>query len=272
MTGVIETQEHGHVGRASTGSPDVGGRHADRALLPVSDRHTLPGPLTDRGVAARVAGVGYVLLFGLSVFANFFVREELVVEGDARATALNLADSQGLFRLGLLAFLAIFLIDIVVAWALHMVFRDTQRDLSLLTAWSRLVYTVFLGVGAIFLFAALEFYDTPGVVDGADHALVALELFNATWMIGLAAFGLHLLLLGRLIARSRDVPRLLGHLVFLAGAAYVVDTAAYSLLGNYEEYANALLLMVALPSVLAEGWLGLWLLVRGRRLASSGES
>ncbi|NNF56432.1 MAG: DUF4386 domain-containing protein, partial [Acidimicrobiales bacterium] len=136
--------------------------------------------------AALTAGIGYVLLFGLAIFANFFVREGLIVADDATATATNIAESNTLFRLGLVAFLAIFLIDIVVAWAIHIVFRKTHHDLSLVAAWSRLVYTVFLGVAVIFLFQALAFYDAIAVSDVIEiaernaQALVGLELFNAT--------------------------------------------------------------------------------------------
>jgi len=231
---------------------------------------THPGSL-GRERAALIAGVGYVLLFALAVFANFVVREGLIVGDDAAATAANIADSATLFRLGLLAFLAIFLIDIVVAWALHVVFRSTHHDLSLVAAWSRLVYTVVLGVAAVFFFQALAFYDTVAAADAIDgatreaHALVALELFNATWLIGLAAFGLHLVVLGTLVSRSAETPRLLGVAMIAAGVAYIVDTTAYTVLTDYADHAGFLVVMVAVPSILAEGWLGLWLLARSRR-------
>jgi len=221
--------------------------------------------------AALIAGVGYVLLFGLAVFANFFVREGLVVTDDAQATAANIAESQTLFRFGLVAFLAIFLIDIVVAWALHIVFRSQHHDLSLVAAWSRLVYTVFLGVAAIFFFQALTLYDSAAVADVMSaaernaQALIGLELFNSAWLIGLAAFGLHLIVLGFLVARSIETPRWLGYLMIAAGAAYIIDTTAYTVLANYADHADALLIMVAVPSVVAEGWFGLWLLTRARR-------
>ena len=39
-----------------------------------------------RRTAARIAGISYVALFALAIFANFFVREGLVVGGDAAAT------------------------------------------------------------------------------------------------------------------------------------------------------------------------------------------
>ena len=241
-----------------------------KAQIPAVDWTPHSGSI-GRRQAALIAGIGYVLLFGLAIFANFFVREGLVVADDASATAANIAASETLFRFGLVAFLAIFLIDIVVAWALHIVFRAKHHDLSLVAAWSRLVYTVFLGVGAIFLFQALEFYgsatvaDAIGVAERNAQAMVGLELFNATWLIGLAAFGLHLIVLGALVVRSTETPRWLGLAMVVAGVAYVLDTTAYAALANYADYAEAFLVMVAVPSVIAEGWFGLWLLTRARR-------
>lgn len=227
--------------------------------------------MISRRRAALIAGIGYVLLFGLATFANFFVREGLIVSDDATATAINIAESNTLFRLGLVAFLAIFLIDIVVAWALHIVFRKEHHDLSLVAAWSRLVYTVFLGVAAIFFFQALTFYDSSAVADALTEAernaqaLVGLELFNSTWLIGLAAFGLHLMVLGFLVVRSAETPRWLGYAMILAGAAYIVDTTAHTVLVDYADYADTFVVVVAVPSIIAEGWFGLWLLNRARR-------
>ncbi|MFW2382188.1 MAG: DUF4386 domain-containing protein [Acidimicrobiales bacterium] len=223
---------------------------------------------TSRRQAAWIAGIGYVLLFGLAIFANFVVREGLVVADDATATAANIAESNGLFRLGLVSFLAIFVIDVVVAWALYIVFRNQHRDLSLVAAWFRLVYTVFLGVAAVFLFQALAFYDSVAVsevLDTADRnaqAMVSLDLFNSAWMIGLAAFGVHLIVLGVLVTRSKEAPRWLGLVMVLAGLAYIVDTTAHSILVNYSDYATSFTALVAIPSVVGEGWFGLWLLLR----------
>ncbi|MCP3853171.1 MAG: DUF4386 domain-containing protein [Actinomycetia bacterium] len=238
---------------------------------PVTGTETTNRGSISRQHAAMTAGIGYVLLFGLAIFANFFVREGLVVADDAQATAANIAESNTLFRLGLVAFLAIFLIDIIVAWAIHIVFRTQHHDLSLVAAWSRLVYTVFLGVAAIFFFQALAFYDSTAVADVISsaernaQAFVGIELFNSTWLIGLAAFGLHLIVLGALITRSAETPRWLGYAMIVAGAAYIIDTAAHTVLANYADHADTFLVMVSVPSVIAEGWFGLWLLIRARR-------
>ena len=219
--------------------------------------------------AALIAGIGYVALFALAIFANFFVREGLIVAADPAATAANIGESEGLFRLGLVAFMVIFLLDVVVAWALYILFRGVNRDLSLVTAWFRLVYTVFLGVALIYFFQALQFLGQADVLAAFDadqlqaQALVALDTFNSTWLIGLVAFGAHLILLGYLVARSGYGPKVMGYLMMAAGTAYMVDTFAHSLLSNYADYAGLLLAVVAVPSIIAEGWFGLWLLVRG---------
>lgn len=219
--------------------------------------------------AAQIAGVGYLIIFVLAIFANFFVVTGLVEEGDAATTAANIADSEGLFRAGLISFLVVFVVDVVIAWALYIFFRGISRDVSLVTAWFRLVYTVLLGVGLIFLFQVLQ------LVGGADYlrafessqldaqVMLSLDGFSNAWLIGLVCFGIHLGLLGHLILRSVAIPRLLGYVLVVAGAAYVIDTLGNTLLANYEVYEGVFLAIVAIPSVIGELWFALWLLLRG---------
>ncbi len=220
--------------------------------------------------AARIAGAGYVLIFVLAIFANFMVREGLVDQANPAATVANITDSIGLFRLGLAAFLAVFILDIVIAWALHVVFRRVNRDLSLLTAWMRLVYTVLLGVALVFFFQVLALVGNPdyaaalGSAQVEAHVMLALESFNATWLVGLAAFGIHLVLLGVLVVRSEMVSKALGWMLMAAGVAYVADTIANATLADYAAVAPVMLAVVALPSMIGEGWLGLWLLLSRR--------
>jgi hypothetical protein len=75
-------------------------------------------------------------------------------------------------------------------------------------------------------------------------------------------FGIHLLLLGYMIVKSGLVNRALGYILMMAGAAYAIDTLAHALLGNYDDYATVFVLIVAIPSVIGEFALGLWLLLR----------
>jgi len=221
--------------------------------------------------AAVIAGYGYLLIFALAIFANFFVRTRLIDQNDAAATFSNIVQSESLFRLGLVGFLVIFIADVVVAWALYVLFRSVSREVSLLTAWFRLVYTAFLGVGVIFFFAVLQLVSGASYLtalgQGALDAQVKLSLdaFNYAWLIGLVAFGIHLMLLGYLVLASGAASRVLGVLLVVAGGAYVFDTLAHALLSNYADYETAFLMIVAVPSVVAELAFTVWLLARAGR-------
>ncbi len=221
--------------------------------------------------AALIAGFGYLLIFILAIFANFFVRERLIDPDDAGATFTKIADSEFLFRLGLVGFLIVFVVDVVIAWALYILFQGVNASVSLLAAWFRLVYTAFLGVALIFFFVVLQLTSGAAYLaafeQGALDAQVMLSLdaFDYAWLIGLVSFGLHLMLLGYLMLASGFVSRALGVLLTVAGAAYIFDTLAHALLSNYEDHATVFLLIVAVPSVVAELAFTVWLLARGGR-------
>jgi len=221
--------------------------------------------------AAWFAGLAYATLFVLAFFANFAVRERLVDLDDAAATAANLADNEPLVRIAMLAFLVIFVLDIAVAWLLHVVLSHTGERRSLLAAWFRIGYTVFLGVALVFLFVALRlvsgdgFVTAAGVDEHADLALLAVDAFNATWMIGLALFGVHLIVLARIFWASSLAPRWLAAVVAVAGAVYLIDTIGYTLLTDYDAAAGFFMAIVVGPAVVGELALTVWLLRHGRR-------
>jgi hypothetical protein len=218
---------------------------------------------------ARLAGVGYLVIFVSGIFANFFVLESLVVPGDATATAANIIDYDFQFRIGLLSFFIMVIFDLLLVWALYLLFVPVNRDLSLLSAWLRLVNVAIFGVALYHLFVVLQ------LVSGAEylnvfeparlHAeiMLSIEAFNATWLVGLVFFGLHLIVLGYLIFKSGFIPRFIGVLLVIAAVGYLVDSFANFLLPNYDDYAMVFLAMVAIPGIVGELSLTLWLLIKG---------
>lgn len=225
--------------------------------------------------AALVAGGGYVGLFVLAILANFLVLERLVVADDPMATLANIAASPGQFRLGIAAFLVIAVIDVVVAWALHVLLREVSPDRSLLSAWFRVLHSVFLGVGLAFLSQVDHLVAAAGGATGATaestaaQVMTALDTFDTMWMVGLAFFGLHLIAVATLLVGRHTAPRVLRVVLVAAGVAYIVDTIAFTTLADYDSVAAVMLAIVALPSVLGEGWFGLWLFTRGGRQAGA---
>lgn len=226
--------------------------------------------ITPRG-AARLAGIGYAAIFVLAIFANFAVRMPLVDLEDPAGTLSDLAASESLVRSALASFVVVFALDVLVAWALYVLFRPAGRRRSLLAAWLRLTYTVFLGVGAVFMFLALQLATgapyTEGIEPGllASLAALSLDAFDYAWLVGLVAFGLHLVVLGGMIVRSRIAPRALGVVLAVAGTAYVMDTFARTMLADYAAYADVILGIVAVPSIAGELAFTVWLFARAGR-------
>ena len=212
-----------------------------------------------RGVA-RWTGVAYLAMFALAIFANFVAIEGLVVPGDAAATTDALAGQLGVFRLAIGAFLVIVLLDLGIAWGLDVVFRRVDAGMSRAAAWIRVAYSAMLGV-AVSLLAAV-----PRLVEAGSEGEVlrAIDSFQDVWQVALAVFGIHLVLVGVLVVRSGRAPRALGWLVAAAGAAYVADTFAHVLLADYGAIASVALVVVAIPSMIGEFWLALWLLTSRR--------
>lgn len=210
--------------------------------------------------AARIAGYSYLVMFALALLSNFAVTQGVIEPGDGVATVANIESSLGMFRLGVLGFLIIVVLDVAIAWALHLVFRHVDRDLSLAAAWFRVAYSAILGVAIVPLYQVVRLVTgDAGSTRVVEETMSALGLFEATWLFGLVVFGVHLVLIGTLAYRSGLVPKALGMVLGAAGVAYAIDTVARVLLPDYESVAGLFLALVAVPSMLGEGWLALWL-------------
>ena len=225
--------------------------------------------------AARLAGIGYIAIVVLAMGANFLVRNQLVIPDDPAATMSNIAENATTFRLGIAGFALIAMLDIGLAWALHVLLRHTGERRSLLAAWLRLAYTIAFIPAIAFMYLALQLAVGGDVVAGLGEAEreawtgLAMEAFDITWLLSLVAFGLHLIVLGRILVASRIGPRALGYGLWIAGGTYIADTFAHVLLANYAEFAGAFLAVVATASIVTEVWFTVWLLVRAPRTVAT---
>lgn len=219
---------------------------------------------------SRVVGVGLLLMAILAMFSNFSVLEGLIVFDDAAATATNIMTNEMLFRTGFISFVIVLILDVLLAWALYVLLKPVNKNLAMLAAWFRLVYT------AIFGFALHNFLGVLQLLSGTEYlaaftpeqihaqVLSLIDAFNNGWLIGLVFFGFHLFVVGYLIIRSGGyMPRLIGIFLVIASAGYVIDSFAHFLLTNYTDYKTIFLLIVAIPGVIGELSLAFWLLIKG---------
>lgn len=223
---------------------------------------------TSLGTAALLAGIGLLVMAIAAPFAELYAYPQLVVPRNAAETVQNIIANKTLFTSAIFGYLIAFLCDVLVAWALYVFLKPVDENLSLLTAWFRLVYTVIALVALLNLVTVLELLDmsTGPTLFPPDQlqaqVMLALDTFRSHWYFGLLFFGVHLGLLGYLVFRSTYIPRILGILLVIAGLGYLLNSLKPFLFPHinldFAEYTfyGELIFM-------------LWLLIKGPRIKGS---
>ena len=213
--------------------------------------------------AAVVGGTSLLLLAILAAVANFAVVERLVVDGDAVATTKAIVANEQQFRLAVAAFTAAMALDVVVAWALRDFFAPVDHAVATLGGWMRLAYAALFAVAISHLAIAANLVSSTSgepALDPAQQVLGHIDAFHDIWTVSYVLFGLHLSILGWLAWRSSYVPRLVGGLLVVAGAGYLIDTFGGLISTDYT-------LTVSAFSFVGEAVLMVWLLLKGRRVS-----
>lgn len=215
-------------------------------------------------VTARLTGLGYLIIFITGFYANFYILERMIVDGNAYLTAENIKAQLSQFQIGIAAFSLMVLVDLILAYPLFRLLKNENKQMAFTSSVLRLINGAFFALALFCLFSiALLAKKTPN--DFESHVLPLLAQFDLIWNIGLLFFGAHLLLLGWLVFKSPSFPKVIGVLLQIAGVAYLTDSSAQLLLTNYEENKSLLEAMVIGGGVIGEFSLTLWLLIKGIR-------
>lgn len=218
---------------------------------------------------ARIAGVLYLVIIMAGLFAEMAVRSNLIVAGDAAATAENIMDSEGLFRMSFVADLAMIMADVAIALLFYVLLRPASNVLALMAAFFRLAQAAALGINLLNMFFALqllggaEYLGTLSTDQSNALALMFLDGHAAGYRLALVFFGFSILILGYLLIKSELFPRILGYGMFMASLIYVADSASYFMLTNYADVEAVFDVLLSGPVVIAELSLCVWLLWKG---------
>ncbi len=213
--------------------------------------------------AARISGVLYLLIIAGGLFAEVYVRGQLIVYGDPAATARNILEHELLFRLGFAANLTYLACALPLALIFYGLFERVSRPVAMLALAFTLVAVGTEAVNLLNHFAPLRILGARGLEEFAaaeQLAYVHLRLFGSGFGISLVFFGIACVLNGYLIFRSRFLPRLLGVMIAVAGVCYLANS--YSLF--IAPWLAAMLFpYILVPCLVAELSLALWLVIKG---------
>src|SRR3989441_10697464 len=86
-------------------------------------------------LCARIGGALYLIIIVIGLFGQAFVRDRLIVSGDANATARNIMASESLWRMHIAAELFLLICAVVLLLILFVLLRRVSRELTLLAAF-----------------------------------------------------------------------------------------------------------------------------------------
>jgi len=210
---------------------------------------------------ARLGGALFLATIVGGVVAQGVIGDQLVVTGDAAATARNIVANQTLIRVAY----AIFMIEMACQTATTAVMYDLLMPVDRSLARAMAVFG-FVGSG-IKAMARLFFYAPLFVLGGASYlsafdakqleafAYLLIRINAQGTQVALVFFGVSTLMLGYLMYRASFLPRVLGVLSVVGGAGWL--TFVYPPLGN------RLFLPIALYALLVCAVTIGWLLIRG---------
>ncbi|MGI5499044.1 DUF4386 domain-containing protein [Lentzea sp. CA-135723] len=216
--------------------------------------------MTEPKTLARTAGLLYLLIVVLGVWAELVVRDGVRVPGDPATTAANIVAHETLFRWSLAA-------DVLMAVVFVLLGLTLQRLLHHVDERATTALLVFVSVGAgtillnlAFQAGALRAATDPAPADGLASLL--LDLHGYGYTLGGVFFGLWLLPMGYLALRSGLFPKPLGVLLVVGGFAWIADPVIAFALPAAPAFLRD---VVSAPTSLGEFGLMLYLLFRGVR-------
>jgi Domain of unknown function (DUF4386) len=217
--------------------------------------------------AATLVGLSYLFALPPAIFAEFYVRTQLIAFDNAAQTARNIMAHERLFRLGTASNLTVFAVDVVLIIALYVVLMPVNRRLALLATGWGLIETATLVV------VTLSDFDVLRILSGADYlhafeanrlqalARLSVSAHADAYNVGLVLAGLRSTAFCYLWFKSRFIPRALAAWGMIA--SFLMGACAFSFI-IFPELAKVIPVEIyGAPIFFFELTMGFWLLLKG---------
>jgi hypothetical protein len=215
---------------------------------------------------ARAAGLWYLLMAITGGFGIMYVPMNILVAGDATATAQNIVAAGSTYQLSIASGLIGQAAFVFLALALYRLFQDVDRHLSrllvaLVTAAVPIGFVNYLNlIAARVLVSDSTYLQAFETVQLQSLAMSAVNLYSQGILIVQVFWGLWLLPLGLLFVRAAFMPSWLGILLVANCFAYLIITFTQLLEFPYVEVVTYTLMPFLLVGEFAAIF---WLLFLG---------
>jgi len=213
---------------------------------------------------ARIAGLWYLLLVIVGIYGLKFVQSQIIVEGNSVATTNNIVAHEFIFRTGIFSNIIGNIIFIFLVLALHRLLKPVNEHWAKLMVVLVLVQIPVSFVIELFNYTSLmiskgEVLKSLSAIQKQDFAALFLTIHNYGLAFLEIFWGIWLIPLGLLVFWSGFIPRLIGVLLILGGAAYMADSFAFLLLPGADLFVSKFIIIASLGEIA----IMLWLLIFG---------
>lgn len=216
---------------------------------------------------ARIAGWLYLAMALFSIVSLVYVPSQLVVAGDAAATAKRITESEFLLRLGIVSNFIGQVLFLYLVHALYKLLRPVDPDQARLMVLFVLASIPITFLNAFGHFAAIEILSGKGHMTAFSTeqvqalAMVFLEIQAKGIIIAEVFWGLWLFPFGWLVFKSGFIPKVLGVLLMAGGVGYLIECLVVFLFPEHPAIAYPGLAV----SSIAEFAMIFWLIGKGVR-------
>ena len=205
---------------------------------------------------ARTTGFFYLLIITGGLMSGLLIRGTLIDPANAEITLNNLVENESLFRLGFLGDLIMVLSDVIVSVLFYFLLVNVHKGLAIFAAVFRLLQSTVLGANLINLFKPIlmiqgaDKLSTEQLTDLSSDVLTQIQVFDYGYLISGVFFAINCLLMGVLLYKSADFPKIIGVMIFIAGLGYVFNSMASFIAPSLIEISTIVMLCTAVISEL----------------------
>ena len=222
--------------------------------------------VTSPQVYARIGGVAYLIIIVAGALGEMFVRNSIVVSGDAAVTYNNIIAHPLLWRLGIVGDLIMHVCDVILMVVFYVLLKPVNKNLALAALLFNLIQTAVLVANKMNLLMPLFLSGDADYLKAFEPqqlqalAYLSVKAHGYGFGISLIFFGFTCLVLGYLIFKSGYLPKTIGVLIQIAGLCYLINSFALILA---PAFADKLFPTILLLPFVGELSLCLWLLIKG---------
>jgi hypothetical protein len=219
---------------------------------------------------ARLAGLLWFLSTVTGAFSLITIRSNVIVAGDAAATAANIMASEFLYRAAIVSSLFSYIFLFFTALTLFHLFKEVNQWLarilvaSMLVSVSIAVVNTLNHFGALLVLSQADFLNVFNPEQRNALAFLFLRLANGSGQGLLEIFWApYYFTFGLLVIRSRFFPKILGILLMIMGTGFAFNVFEKFLLPQFYPALFTQLAMFGgalggIPTIL-------WLLIKGAK-------